>query len=169
MNITRTLPEQDLKSVNNIAFRDNEVATLYSSSDLQYLQFIASQCPFEYGENVYLSRIILKAMGDTTEYFNDCEYENIEAPEKSSIVNSSDEIFTMVYPNPAKNELTIETDMVLPAIFTLFSLLGEELYSVQINDEYSIIYFGNLEPQLVMYKIQSSNGVISRGTLTIIK
>jgi hypothetical protein len=74
-----------------------------------------------------------------------------------------------VYPNPAKSEITIETEMVLPATLTLYSTLGEELFSIQIVEEQSTINFGNIHPQLVLYKIQNSNGETSRGTLTIIE
>jgi hypothetical protein len=169
-----TKPDSLSKEINHLFINAVQIdaanwLSAISPTGWDTLRYFASLCPFEYGENVYLSRIILKAMGDTTAYFNDCEYENIEAPGKSSITYNSYEISTMVYPNPARNEITVETSMVLPAIFTLYSLMGVELYSVQINEEQSIINFGNIEPQLIMYKIQNSNGEISRGTLTIIE
>lgn len=133
------------------------------------IRYFASLCPFEYGENVYLARVVLKMTGDTTEYSNECEVDEMDMPDKSAQYGNDENLTTLVYPNPAKDMINIETEMVLPATLTIYSTVGEELFSVQIIEEQSTINFGNIHPQLVFYKIQNSNGETSRGTLTIIE
>jgi len=169
-----TKPDSLSKNVNYIYISAaltgaDDWATAITPAGWDSLRYFASLCPFEYGENVYLSRIVLKLIGDTTEYFNECEFDEAETPGKNAVFGNNDDAFTTVYPNPAKSEISIETEMVLPATLTIYSTLGEELFSVQITEEQSTINFGNIHPQLVLYKIQNSNGETSRGTLTIIE
>jgi len=127
---------------------------------------MAQLCPFEYGENVYLARIMLKLTGDTTEYSNECETDASDMPEKSMMFGSDNEFTTTVYPNPAQNEITVETNITLPATLTLYSATGQQLYSVQINDPVSIVTINFLKPQLMLYEIRNASGETNRGTLT---
>ena len=152
----------------NVFANINKVNTnqSYLAAELLESQFIASLCPFEYGENVYLSRLLLHTIGDTTEYFNDCEYENVEALGKSmtSAVNS----FTAdIYPNPASTQVTVETNISLPASITLYSSLGQILLVQELNNESNIVNISSISDQLVLYEIIGANGETVRGLLQI--
>jgi len=129
----------------------------------------AQQCPFEYGENVYLARVMLKLAGDTTEYSNECETDAPDMPEKSAQFGNNENLTTLVYPNPAKDVINIETEMALPATFTIYSAIGQKLFSAEISDIVSVIHFSNIKPQPVFYEVRSSNGELYRGILNIIE
>lgn len=126
----------------------------------------AQQCPFEYGEMVYLSRIMLKMFGDTTEYFNECETDEISVPGKS-MMSTNNEMFVNVFPNPASNEITVETDVALPATVTFYSALGQIILIQDLYDESSIVDIRTISEQLVLYEIKGLNGEIARGLLQI--
>jgi hypothetical protein len=126
----------------------------------------AQQCPFEYGEMVYLSRVMLKMLGDTSEYFNECEVDETSTPDKSMISTNND-MFVNVFPNPASTEITIETDITLPATVTFYSALGQIILIQDIYDESSIIDISTISEQLVLYEIKGLNGEIARGLLQI--
>ncbi|MBN2730036.1 MAG: T9SS type A sorting domain-containing protein [Bacteroidales bacterium] len=121
---------------------------------------------FLHGENVYISRIVLKLIGDTTEYFNECEFDKAETPGKSMISTNND-IFVNVYPNPASTEITVETDIAFPATITFFSALGQILLIQELNDKSSTVNIMTISEQLVLYEINGLNGEIARGLLHI--
>ena len=137
-----------------------------SMSGWDSLKSMAQLCPFEYGEMVYLSRIMLKMLGDTSEYFNECEVDETSTPDKSMISTNND-MFVNVFPNPASTEITIETDITLPATVTFYSALGQIILIQDIYDESSIIDISTISEQLVLYEIKGLNGEIARGLLQI--
>lgn len=112
---------------------------------------------------------MLKLIGDTTEYFNECETDAPDMPDKSAQYGNNENLTTLVYPNPAKDVINIETEMILPATFTIYSAIGQELFSVEISDIESVIHFSDIKPQPVFYVIRSVNGELYRGTLNIIE
>ncbi|MBN2727934.1 MAG: T9SS type A sorting domain-containing protein [Bacteroidales bacterium] len=130
------------------------------------LRYFASLCPFEYGENVYISRIVLKLVGDTTDYFNECEYENVEAPGKS-MTNAVNTFTANIYPNPASTQLTVETDIALPASITLYSSLGQVLLVQELNEDINTVNISSISAQLVLYEIKGASGETVRGLLQI--
>lgn len=133
------------------------------------IRYFASLCPFEYGENVYLARVVLKMKGDTTEYSNECEVDAMDMPDKSAQYGNDETLTTLVYPNPAKDKINIETEMALPATLTIYSAMGQELFSSEISGSESVIHLSGIQPQPVFYVIRSANGELYRGTLTIIE
>lgn len=130
---------------------------------------MAQLCPFEYGENVYLARVMLKLTGDTTEYSNECEVDEMDMPDKSAQYGNDENLTTLVYPNPAKDMINIETEMALPATLTIYSAMGQELFSTEISDSESVIHLSGIQPQPVFYVIRNVNGELYRGTFTIIE
>jgi len=166
-----TKPDSVFKDINSVCINavmtnNNDWATAISQSGLDSLKTIAELCPFEYGEMVYLSRIMLKMLGDTTEYSNECEFNEIEVPCKS-MMSTNNEMFINVFPNPASSEITIETDIALPATITFYSALGQIILIQDIYDESSIVDVRTISAQLVLYEIKSINGEITRGLLQI--
>jgi parallel beta-helix repeat protein len=166
-----TKPDSVFKDINSVCINavmtnNNDWATAISQSGLDSLKTIAELCPFEYGEMVYLSRIMLKMLGDTTEYFNECEFDEIDAPGKS-MMSTNNEMFVNVFPNPATTEITIETDIALPATVTFYSALGQIILIQDIYDESSIVDVRTISEQLVLYELKGLNGEIARGLLQI--
>ncbi len=103
-----TLTEQSLKTLNNIAFRADTVALAYTSSEISWLQFMAAQCPYEYGPAVYMARAMLAPV-DTTVYFNMCELES-ENNKSAETINEDvyeSDIDISVFPNPANDKFQI--------------------------------------------------------------
>jgi len=103
-----TLTEQSLKILNNIAFRADTVALAYTSAEISWLQFMAAQCPYEYGPAVYMARAMLAPV-DTTVYFNMCELES-ENNKSAETINEDvyeSDIDVSVFPNPANDEFQI--------------------------------------------------------------
>jgi len=103
-----TLTEQSLKILNNIAFRADTVALAYTSSEISWLQFMAAQCPYEYGPAVFMARVMLAPI-DTTVYFNMCELES-ENNKSAETINENvyeSDIEVSVFPNPANDEFQI--------------------------------------------------------------
>lgn len=121
----------------------------------------AQQCPFEFGKAVYQARMLLSLI-DTTEYMNECEADEISVPGKS-MMSTNNEMFVNVFPNPASSEITIETDVALPATVTFYSALGQTILIQELYDESSIIDIRTISEQLVLYEIKGLNGEIARG------
>jgi len=169
--IPSTKPDSVFRDINSVFINavmtnSNDWTTAISQSGLDSLEAIAELCPFEYGEMVYLSRIMLKMFGDTTEYFNECEADEISVPGKS-MMSTNNEMFVNVFPNPASSEITIETDVALPATVTFYSALGQIILIQDLYNESSIIDIRTISEQLVLYEIKGLNGEIARGLLQI--
>jgi len=126
------LPEISLKTVNNIAFRNDSVATIYTTVELSELQFMAAQCPYEYGPAVYMARVLLAPV-DNTQYFNICE--SIDVPSQKSVettalYNDQIDFNIQVYPNPANDVVQIVVESKTAEghySYQLFDLEGREL------------------------------------------
>ena len=111
MNITSTIPKQDLQKVNSIAHRSDSSALNYSASDFTELQFIASQCPYEYGPSVYVARTLLSPV-DTISYQSDCETitSSISAKslQKDTVLTYYNLFDLVISPNPANTFLNVQ-------------------------------------------------------------
>jgi len=104
-----TLTEQSLKTLNNIAFRADTVALAYTSSEISWLQFMAAQCPYEYGPAVYMARAMLAPV-DTTVYANTCE-NLMDSVNSRSMIDGTEnetenEVLLSVLPNPAADQIS---------------------------------------------------------------
>jgi len=104
-----TLTEQSLKTLNNIAFRADTVALAYTSAEISWLQFMAAQCPYEYGPAVYMARAMLAPV-DSTVYANMCENlmdsVNSRSMIDGSVNETENEVFLTVSPNPAADQIS---------------------------------------------------------------
>ena len=108
---TTEFPEQNMKIVNNISFRDDSVALQYSPFEISELQFLASMCPYEYGPAVFVARSLLAPI-DTTIYHNNCETFTSTIPDRSltdETASPMDEFFELkMNPNPASNFVSVQ-------------------------------------------------------------
>ena len=169
------LSEITLKKVNGIAHRSDSSALNYSANDISELQFIASQCPYEYGPAVYLARALLSPV-DTTIYQNTCEILN-EISDKNAIQSSPDEenpvLLINIFPNPTANEFSIfveaETDGSYQ--FQIIDLNGRKLSSVKVGtfnspENVDISY---LNEGIYIVSIMENNGIIHYRRISVIK
>ena len=132
MNITSTIPKQDLQKINSIAHRSDSTALNYSAADIAELQLIAAQCPYEYGFSVYIARALLSPV-DTTNYHNTCEMlieDNNRSVIQTPASEESEKLIISVYPNPATDEISIlveASDIEGSYNYQIFDLEGREL------------------------------------------
>jgi parallel beta-helix repeat protein len=171
---TETLPDSIRKEVLNIGVSAvfsgfDDWATAISASQWDKLKEIAWLCPFIYGEDVYLSRVMLKLVGDTTLYFNDCEEISEPFSDKSLQMQSENENNINVYPNPASDIVTVETDYTLPATIDFYSQVGQLLKTVEIVNPSTEIDVSGIGVGLILYEIKNAEGKIQIGYLNIVR
>ncbi|PLW92757.1 MAG: hypothetical protein C0592_09125 [Marinilabiliales bacterium] len=164
-----TLPEQHLKAVNNIAFRDNEVAISYSVSEVQYLQFIASQCPYEYGPAVFVARALLSPV-DTTFYTNSCEIISDSVSNRSmenKIHQDVDHVTELILnPNPASEqfEVLVVSKNNENWNWKILSIDGSTIFNSGIvtANENKQISISNLENGVYLFTVFNGNNTLTK-------
>ena len=171
---TETLPDSIKKEVLSIevsaAFSGiDDYATAISASQWNKIREIASLCPYIYGEDVYLSRVMLKMVGDFTFYFNECEEITAPFSDKSLQMLPQRENSFNIYPNPATDFVIIETDYTLPANVDFYSQVGQLLKTVEIVNRNTEIDVSDIGEGLILYEIKNGEGKIQIGFLNIVR
>ena len=143
---------------------------------LTMLRDIANLCPFTFGDGVYRSRALLFS-ADTIrfDYLNICEVskitnKNSEAADKEENENMQ----ISLYPNPAKEQITIECTALEnsdPTIqFKLYDLMGKEILSTTIIvGQITEINTSELKQGVYYYKFVSGNRILEKDKLVIIR
>ena len=139
------------------AFKINETL---NATELNQLTTLAQQCPFTDGTAVYQARALLTYFDDT-EYANSCET-NASASRSSSSEDQSinlgyQALQTLVYPNPVKDELFVETQFQNATII-IYSILGQEVLNAKLIESRTRLSLDNLNNGTYLYKIVNANG-----------
>jgi len=70
----------------------------------------------------------------------------------------------LVYPNPASNQLFIQTGLNLAnSVFNIYNLSGEMVLQQQINSKTDVINISCLISGVYIYKIEQNNKIIDTG------
>jgi hypothetical protein len=171
---TETLPDSIRKEMLHIGISASlsgidDWSMAISSTQWDKIKAIASLCPFIYGEDVYLSRIMLKIIGDTTYYFNECEEISEPFSNKSLQMQPENENVISVFPNPASDFVTVESEFSFPATIDFYSPVGQLLKSVEIINPSIEIDISGFEEGLILYEIRNEEEKIQIGYLNIIR
>jgi PKD repeat protein len=135
-------------------------ADAFDTTAVAQLQQFAQLCPFVHGNYVFVCRVLLQMTGDTTEYWHVCEEDADFIPGKAMPI--ADEISQLkIYPNPANDFVTVETDMPLPATMYLYNTMGQKIDEIQIIDTVTVLDVSKYRQQLIFYYINGKSGKIS--------
>jgi hypothetical protein len=128
----------------------------FDESELKKLQQIASLCPYEYGNAVYMARAVLSNI-DTTIYINECEESEGNNGEKRMIFkdNANKDIIISIYPNPAQSELHIDFNRDVYAKIELMDYLGKVVLIRNIKDLNNIIPIQNCNSGVYFLKVST--------------
>jgi PKD repeat protein len=162
-----TISEPDFlaKEVNQIMLNANFInsqffADAFDTTAVAQLQEYAHLCPFVYGNYVFVCRVMLQMIGDTTEYWHDCEEDSDFRHDRALPID--DTISQLkIYPNPASDYVTIETDMPLPATLYLYNSMGQKIDEIQIVDTITVLDVSKYKKQIIFYYINGKTGKIS--------
>ena len=166
---TNTLTEQSLKTLNNIAFRADTVALVYTTSEISWLQFMAAQCPYEYGPAVYMARAMLAPV-DTTVYANMCE-NLMDSVNSRSMIDGSmneteNEVFLSVSPNPAADQISagIYSQNEEMWNWKIISLDGRSVFSSgkMTTNIYETIDVSNLSNGVYLFSANKENNSLTK-------
>jgi hypothetical protein len=165
--------EQNQKAFNVVYHTYLKGLTMVSAGQWNSLKVLAAKCPFTDGNSVYQARTLLFNTGDTTDYTNACEVFTpptvANSRIKASITASegSSPLETAVYPNPAKNELTVVTGVKGSSI-TITNLLGQVVLSSDLEN-LTTLDVSNLKNGTYLYTITKDKTIIKSDKLIITK
>lgn len=140
----------------------------YKLNDEQFdiIKDIAGQCPLEGGRSVYKARSLYSLIDETMSYEDACaqvsarsmqntETENAEELRNKAAVNTS----FKVYPNPAKDVLTIDYRLKSDGYIVLYDLYGKEVRRKALSaSNYSInIPINNIQSGLYLLRIHADD------------
>jgi hypothetical protein len=120
----------------------------------------------------YQARALVKHF-DTTEFVNPCENNPVITSSGNRSINttelnqSKEALSTLVYPNPAGDEITISTD-VEGAKLLIFNIMGQVLIENELN-ALTKVNVNELKNGTYIYKIVKDNKIIKADKLIISK
>lgn len=177
---TNNTIEENIKRVNEILIsiqRD----TFPSSNQLIWLRHLAEKCPILDGPGVYNARSILRFYDNLRiNYMNDCEkaVPNNESERRSNVSNDvledelflEEDYFTEVFPNPAINFITINSNEHIKQI-TIFDISGNMVIVINLNakEKVNSIDIKQLAAGLYTYNLLKENGEQIKGKVSIVK
>jgi len=134
---------------------------------------MAQQCPYTYGPAVYHARAYLRACGDMTIYQNACEILP-STTSNAKLINPNNEqpLSVNVFPNPAKDEITISisSDSVSNYKVQLINLLGKIVLTENINlTTYSLSLKDIKQGVYICRVINNKADIIYNNKITVIK
>lgn len=144
---------------------------LFYDYQVEELRQIASECPYVLGYPVYMARMLLSVI-EPTVYHNECEdmieERNIEKPKVEDNICK-----VKVYPNPARDEFTIELVDDLRGKKTnveLYNLYGNIVKNIVMNLAEKIsINTVDLSSGIYFYKVSLDNNIIGKDKIVLIK
>jgi hypothetical protein len=166
--------EQNQKDLNDIYCVFVEDDSLVTSSQINYIQYLALMCPFTEGLSVYQARGLMRAWDDSTFYYNDCEssipdeYSNNSRFASGTESNSGNAIALMVYPNPSNGTLNVKINSS-NCIFEVYDVIGKQVMSRKLSDGETKVDLSSLNNGTYLYKITENNVVIKADKLIINK
>jgi parallel beta-helix repeat protein len=154
--VANNLLEQNHKQVNDILLYYNENDSILPAQYNELVN-IAMQCPYESGNAVYSSRVLLSQF-DSTAYQNICETNLFAQNSDKSLtdnqyIKSSDYMFS--YPQPVKDQLILEySENYVGSDLKIFNILGEEIINVNLtNNEKSVINLSVYKSGIYFYTV----------------
>ncbi len=129
------------KQVNDVYLRTTAKGKPIGSSDLQVLLSIASLCPYQGGTAVYQARVLVSEFDTTSFDDSDCmidvSYRVQGHDDKFDNKFTSSSTAFKLYPNPAKDELTIQFDQdsEVPVRIDLINNIGSLIKSVDCRED----------------------------------
>ncbi len=161
------------KNFNEVYFVFLENDSLITSVHIDSLRSIAGKCPYTEGTAVYQARALLSRY-DTTQYYNGCE---ITMPnttssrliaQENNLQKDEDAFPVMVYPNPAKEFITVWAPKGSEIRITDIS--GKTLIESELKEGTSkIISVKELSDGLYLYSIRKDEKVLKTDKLILIK
>jgi hypothetical protein len=165
--------ETNQKTFNTVYHLFMKDESLITVSHINTLKKLAALCPFTDGTSVYQSRALVKRF-DTTEFVNACENNPVIVNNGNRFMNSNTELnqsaealSTLIYPNPAGNEITVSTDVDGSKLF-IFSLLGQLLLESDLST-LTKINVSDFKNGTYIYKIVKDAKIIKTDKLIISK
>jgi hypothetical protein len=163
--------EQTQKDFNALycAFKLNNNSL--TSTEVSQLTSIAQQCPFTDGSSVFQARALLTYF-DSTEYYSVCETganqtASREAQFAESISISEIALGTLVYPNPAEDELFIQCKEENFTVI-IYSVIGQAVLNEKLTGSYSKVNIEKLSNGTYFYKIIDHAGQLIKSDKLII-
>ena len=162
--------QKTFNTVYHLFMKDESLITL---SHINTLKSLAALCPFTDGTSVYQARALVKHY-DTTEFFNPCENNppivnngNRFMNSNKELNNSKDALSTLVYPNPAGNEITVSTNVDGAKLF-IFNLVGQTILQSDLN-ALTKVDVSDFKNGTYIYKIVKDDNIIKADKLIISK
>jgi hypothetical protein len=147
----------------NYDFTNDQVDSIYS---------IAWQCPFVGGPAVFRARSLYVYMDDTT-FFDDDLICISQGYEYRSTKNTNPERIFSLFPNPAKNTVTLtyQLNKNSNGMVQVSNNMGETVMELAINAEKNEIAFdiSSLINNIYVVSIVTKNGLVYREKLAIVK
>jgi hypothetical protein len=120
-----------------------------------------TQCPYEYGAAVYLSRGLLHNLGYDEYFLSDCEkvLSKDEQRFEKDIPVSAEIIFpgVRIYPNPAKDILYVKSDLE-NFEYAIISILGNVVSKGKLFKSETQIDVSNINSGVYFLVLKSENG-----------
>lgn len=148
--------------------RDNFIL---DNDDIEKLEEIIFQCPFSGGPSVYTARVLYSMYNDNVDYDDDdlCVLQGTPPRKKKD----EDYSFSILYPNPAKNESTLKYNLgsAQKGILKLVNSLGVSVYERNLvnSDSELTIDCSNLQSGVYFYKVIVDDLERKSGLFSVIK
>ena len=163
--------------INNLPSRNNTTSGYYADAyeqalnligdnpiDVQKLNSLASMCPIEAGEAVYLARQILKTLNNNNLYDDIAACDRPDsAPRASSNENTGQVVNS--YPNPTSGVIHFDTKENIVAVSV--SGATNSFVKVELKDNY--IDISNYLPGMYVVKIEMQSGDIIFEKIVLVK
>jgi len=149
---------------------------ILTSAQKDTLIELAKKCPYTYGPAVFNARTYLKACGETSVYFNTCEYIAPMTSNKKLSYTPKDTIPVLpisVYPNPAQDKLNVIA--TLPTGSTgevnIYNEIGKKIITLSLKEgENKLeVNLSNISAGIYYYKIFVDKQIVKSDKLVIIK
>ena len=154
--------------INNLPSRNNTTSSYYADAyeqalnligdnpiDIQKLYSLASMCPIEAGEAVYLARQILKTLGQSNIYDDIAACDRPDSAPRASSNENRGQVLNS-YPNPTSGVLHFETKENIVAV----SVSGATNSFVKVELKDNFIDISNYLPGMYLVKIEMKSGDI---------
>ncbi len=168
------LVEQYLQYVQLLLLhKEQDTIISYTASEIQDLQILALQCPYEAGEAVYLARVILSnVIGLNQMYMNPCEFEygntsGMRKVEMLEPVLENVESSIEFYPNPAQSILYC--NIGIESRFSICDMTGRNVLEINLIKGLNEIDLQTISAGIYFCLLFNDNNLVTRQKLIISK
>jgi hypothetical protein len=172
---------ENFRSINGIYLSTVAIGIdTFTSTQLDTINSLSSQCPYEAGDAVYIARS-LRSLKDNNTYFDDlelCDYSVMAKKErvnrqKAEVRDSITAEFAKVFPNPTSGQIQLvfnaETEGRVQ--FEIVSLMGNVVLERTLEEgKHAAVLNGQgLSNGIYYWRLTDKNRVIKTGRISIIK